>query len=609
MAVFAVAGAQVMALRRQFSAANNNFFFFQREEFDYAVGAVTRKIQQGVAVDGSWLPELVSIGGFQYERGRREFAEWSESIKTVVGGGIEPLLQQAWEKLPLSVAERFGAALRSGLADLEFWRMGRAYKQLQISFRETRGSSIIEQMSTLAKLDQAPESVAAALDEAAKEAPLAAAETAADGAHQHTCVACGMTYEHEPWQCEPPEDQYCPMCAEAVAGPMPIWIERWIGDRNAESPPPPAEPGHATASTPGSAAAAKMAPAPSDTPAAGEAAPQTVSAQPAAEETSASASATNGDTLKWDNSLPNPTKHGLAKVGGMDELKAMLYEDVVTAMRDPEDLKAYGLTIPNGILLFGPPGCGKTFISRALAEEMDFYFAEVFPSEIGSTFIHGTTLKIRELFDTAADRAPSIVFVDEFEGMVPARRELAAHQHQTAEEVSEFLKQLETCAERQILLIAATNEPWKIDPAVQRTGRLDKRIYVGPPDAAARAAILRFHLYGRRVRAIDIDSLAKSLDGYSAADLKVLVDEAARLARKARASISEDDLRKAARERVPPSISAEEEQRFLAFEQRGSDSGPRRASRVLLPDDAAPRAARRTLSAAELLAELLRKKS
>jgi SpoVK/Ycf46/Vps4 family AAA+-type ATPase len=443
--------------------------------------------------------------------------------------------------------------------------------------------------------------------------PAEATEAASEAAHSHVCAACGMPYGHAPWQCEPPDDQYCPMCSENVAGPMPVWIERWIGDGNtepaAQEPADPkqtavsAAPNTATAvkamDNSGGAAAAKMAPVGSSTPA---------DAKEASAEKPVPSTA-SVESLESDNSIPNPTKHGLAKVGGMDELKAMLYEDVVTAMRDPQDLKAYGLTIPNGILLFGPPGCGKTFISRALAEEMDFYFAEVFPSEIGSTFIHGTTLKIRELFDTAADRAPSIVFVDEFEGMVPARRELAAHQHQTAEEVSEFLKQLETCAERQILLIAATNEPWKIDPAVQRTGRLDKRIYVGPPDAAARAAILRFHLYGRRVGAIDVEGLAKSLDGYSAADLKVLVDEAARLARKARAPIAEDDLRKAARERVPPSISAQEEQRFQAFEQRGTGSGPRRASQLLLPDDASPRTARRAPSAAELLADLLRKKS
>ncbi len=605
--------------RRQFAAGTTNYFFFEREEFDYAAGAVTRKIEEGVAVDGSWLPEIVSLGGFQYERGRREFTEWAESIKAVVGPVVEPLLPEAWKVLPLSIAERFGAAINSGRADLEMWRVGRAYKQLQISFRQARGNSIVEMMSSLAKMQEA---------DLPPEPPAEGGEQAADAMHKHACIACGMTFVHEPWQCEPPDDQYCPMCAESVAGPIPIYIERWSGDSDeepagatlAETKQPAASAATATATTdprtisnmggtaetpenpmanPESAAAAKMAPA--STPAGEKEASADRPGQPAF---------TPGiEKVETDNGIPNPTKKGLARVGGMDELKAMLYEDVVTAMRDPEDLKAYGLTIPNGILLFGPPGCGKTFISRALAEEMDFYFAEVFPSEIGSTFIHGTTLKIRELFDTAADQAPSIVFVDEFEGMVPARRELAAHQHQTAEEVSEFLKQLETCAERQILLIAATNEPWKIDPAVQRTGRLDKRIYVGPPDATARAAIMRFHLYGRRVNCIDVESLAKSLNGYSAADLKVLVDEAARLARKSRAPISEDDLRKAARERVPPSITAQDEQRFLAFEQRGTGTGPRRASSLVLPEDNPAHTVRRAPNPAEILADLLRRKS
>ena len=104
-------------------------------------------------------------------------------------------------------------------------------------------------------------------------------------------------------------------------------------------------------------------------------------------------------------------------------------------------------------------------------------------AEIGSTFIHETTLKIRETFDSASDHAPALLFVDEFESMVPARRSLGAHQHHTSEEVSEFLKQLESCAQRRIVLIAATNEPWKIDSAVIRTGRLDKLIYVPAPDA------------------------------------------------------------------------------------------------------------------------------
>jgi AAA+ superfamily predicted ATPase len=556
--------------RRDVRAGLTNFFF-DRDEFDFALGAIGKKLAEGTALDFTWLPQLVTIGGFQYERGRREFAEWSDSMRTLLGSAIQALLRETWEAIPRSVAERFGAAINGGMGDVELARLGQAYKQLQISFRQGRGDAVIELMSSLAKGNETMPS----------PQPPTEPENG-EGGHRHVCIRCGMPYGHEPWQCEPPDDQHCPMCAENVAGP--IWIERWTELRDVEPSLTEAAEGKPPAAGVASDGGAITAVGEIAAPAPAESATTSVAACKATEESAAAKAE--------DSPIPNPTKHGLAKVGGMDELKRLLYEEVVTAMRDPEDLKAYGLTIPNGILLFGPPGCGKTFISRALAEEMGFYFAEVFPSEIGSTFIHGTTLKIRELFDTAAEHAPAIVFVDEFEGMVPARRELAAHQHQTAEEVSEFLKQLETCAERRILLIAATNEPWKIDPAVQRTGRLDKRIYVGAPDAAARSTILRFHLYARRMTSIDADGMAKSLDGYSAADLKVLVDEAARLARKARQPISEEHLSKAARERVPPSITAQDELRFRAFEQRGVD-GPRRASHVLLPDDPSIRAQRR----------------
>ena len=392
-------------------------------------------------------------------------------------------------------------------------------------------------------------------------------ELSHDGAsvHEHTCSKCGMTFRHEAWECEPPNHTFCNLCAEEVMGPMPIWVQRWASARDETPDDPPAAPVRTEAAAEAPqiclpVADASRAPA---TPAPGPKPPP----QP---------------TAKADV-VPNPTERGLAKVAGMDELKALLYDEVVSALRDPEELKEYGLTIPNGILLFGPPGCGKTYIARQLAEELNYFFKEVFPSEIGSTFIHDTTLKIRETFDTAAEHAPALLFVDEFEAMVPARRALGAHQHHTSEEVSEFLKQLESCAARRIVLIAATNEPWKIDSAVIRTGRLDKLIYVPAPDATARAAMLRFHLYGRRQCAgIDIVSFADTLPGYSASDRKMVVDEAARRARKARQPISEGHLRAAARELVPPSVTARDELRFLAFGQRGV-----KTSRYMVANDIA----------------------
>src|SRR5262249_9654005 len=156
--------------------------------------------------------------------------------------------------------------------------------------------------------------------------------------------------------------------------------------------------------------------------------------------------------------------------------KQLLMQEVIEPLRNPETFKRYGLTVPNGMLLFGPPGCGKTYIAKQLAEELDYSFIEVIPSEVAGIYIHQSVLKIREIFESAEEKAPSIVFIDEFEAFVPSRAELGATQQHKSEEVNELLVQLSNCAERNIFLIAATNEPGKIDHAIRRTGRLDKLV-------------------------------------------------------------------------------------------------------------------------------------
>lgn len=268
---------------------------------------------------------------------------------------------------------------------------------------------------------------------------------------------------------------------------------------------------------------------------------------------------------------PSQKNSGLAKVAGMHLLKSLLQEEVIRPLREPETFQQYGLTVPNGMLLFGPPGCGKTYIAKQLAEELEYNYLEIVPSEVAGSYIHQTVLKIRDVFERAAEMAPSIVFIDEFEALVPPRAELGAHQQYKAEEVNELLVHLNTCAERNIFLIAATNEPHKIDPAVRRTGRLDKLIYVGPPDEEARSEMLKLHLSNRPLAEdVDVGLLARDLLGYSASDIKFLVDEAARMALKQdRSPITMDLLLKAIK-RVPPSVMAEDEARFQSFAQRGT---------------------------------------
>ena len=273
---------------------------------------------------------------------------------------------------------------------------------------------------------------------------------------------------------------------------------------------------------------------------------------------------------KMRPTLPSSaTGQGLDKVAGMHALKELLRHEVIEPVRNPEPYRRYGLSIPNGILLYGPPGCGKTYIARQLAEELGHYFVEIIPSELASPYVHQSVIRIRELFDAAAEQAPAVVFIDEFEALVPSREGLGGHQQYKAEEVNEFLAHLNSCSEKNIFVIAATNQPEKIDPAVRRTGRLDKLIYVGPPDVDARREMLALHLEGRPVAAgFNLLALASSLECYSASDIRFLVDEAARDAFKKRQDITDESFR-TAMSRVQPSVPAEVEAQYRSIEQRG----------------------------------------
>ncbi len=269
------------------------------------------------------------------------------------------------------------------------------------------------------------------------------------------------------------------------------------------------------------------------------------------------------------SATPRTNHNGLGRVAGMQKLKDLLLREVIAPIRDPEQFSRYGLSIPNGILLYGPPGCGKTYIARQLAEELGHNFVEVIPSEIASPYIHQSVMRIREIFEDAKAQAPTIIFIDEFEALVPSRSELGGHQQFKSEEVNEFLAHLNSCSENRVFVIAATNRPHMIDTAVRRTGRLDKLIYVGPPDEEARSDMLALHLKGRPVsNLLSLDSLAKQLSGYSASDLRFLVDEAARSALNFRRDISDEDVA-TARRKIKPSVPPEVEAEYNTIDERG----------------------------------------
>jgi len=227
-------------------------------------------------------------------------------------------------------------------------------------------------------------------------------------------------------------------------------------------------------------------------------------------------------------------------VAGMRELKALLERDVVLPLQEPELYRQYRVSLPNGILLYGPPGCGKTFIARKLAEVLAFHFIEVKPSDLGSIYVHGTQEKIGQLFSEARVHAPCLLFLDEIDALLPKRSGELYHHY--AAEVNEFLAQLNEAAASRLLVVGATNRLEKIDPAALRPGRFDKKLFVGPPDLEARLELLRLCMKDRPQVPFDFLPVARECAGYTCAELTFVVDEAARRALGKRRPIEAEDL-------------------------------------------------------------------
>lgn len=220
--------------------------------------------------------------------------------------------------------------------------------------------------------------------------------------------------------------------------------------------------------------------------------------------------------------------NGFADVAGMSALKEQLQSDVIDLLQNPEQAKALGLALPNGLLFYGPPGCGKTFFAEKFAEEMGCNYQYVKCSDIASPFIHGGQSKIAGIFDDARKNAPTILFFDEIEAMVKDR---SKHNNVSeAGEVNEFLAQLNNCGSDGVIVIGATNKPTEIDEAALRAGRLELKYYIPQPDKETRAQIFEINLNKRAVDfGLDYAHLADLTENYVSADIKLVVDQAARL--------------------------------------------------------------------------------
>lgn len=221
------------------------------------------------------------------------------------------------------------------------------------------------------------------------------------------------------------------------------------------------------------------------------------------------------------------TKKGFDDVAGMQDLKDALTRDIILPLTQKEYYEKFKISIPNGVLFYGPPGCGKTFIVRKLAEELGYNFFDIKHSDVASPYIHGGVGKIAEIFERARKDSPIIIFIDELDGLMPKRSSLNGENYKL-EEINEFLLHLNNASKDGILVIGATNQLNLIDEAVLRAGRFDKKIYIPPPDLTSRLYLFEMYLNERPIKDIDYKELATQTANYSAADISFICDEAAR---------------------------------------------------------------------------------
>ncbi|HEY7955029.1 MAG TPA: AAA family ATPase [Polyangia bacterium] len=215
-----------------------------------------------------------------------------------------------------------------------------------------------------------------------------------------------------------------------------------------------------------------------------------------------------------------------ADVGGLDELKEKIRLRILYPLKRPDLYRAFGKKVGGGMLLYGPPGCGKTFLARATAGEAGLHFVAVGVEEVLDMWLGQSEKRLHELFETARRKAPAILFFDEVDALGGRRSGLRHESYRTL--VTQFLSELDGAggSKEGVLVMGATNAPWDVDPAFRRPGRFGDVLFVPPPDLRGRVEILKLKLHGKPQGEIDVTEVARALERYSGADLDHLVEAA-----------------------------------------------------------------------------------